>query len=128
MEMKLGDREWKKFKFTDIFTIKGGFYNKKPALESSGNVPFIGAVDKNNGITELYTMANIDRSSKTGDKKNESIDKKVFKGNCICVTNNGSVGYAYYQEIDFTCSHDVNPLYLKNHKLNRKMALFLIAS
>ena len=31
--MRLSDREWKKFKISDIFEIKNGFYNKKPPKE-----------------------------------------------------------------------------------------------
>lgn len=126
--LNLEDKEWKECKFIDIFNIKNGFYNKKPNLEKEGNIPFIGAVDNSNGITEFYTFKNIDKSSKTGDKNNHSIDKKIFKKNAICVTNNGSVGYAYYQQSDFTCTHDVNPLYLKKHMLNKNLAMFLICS
>ena len=122
----LNDREWKEFYFIDIFDIKGGFYNKKPPIEEKGTIPFLGATENNNGITEFYSMKNIEKNSKTGSGVNEPLSKKIFQGNCICVTNNGSVGYAYYQVAKFTCSHDVNPLYLKHHKLNRYIALFLI--
>lgn len=122
------NKEWKEFKFIDIFDIKNGFYNKKPVLEKKGNIPFIGAIDSSNGITEFYTFQNINKSSKTGDNNNHHIDKKIFEKDSICVTNNGSVGYAYYQQCRFTCSHDVNPLYLKNYLLNRNLAMFLICS
>lgn len=127
MKMKLSDREWREFKFTDIFVIKSGFYNKKPNIELKGNIPFLGATANNNGITEFYSIDNIKKSSKTGDINNESLEKKIFNGNCICVTNNGSVGYAYYQKTKFTCSHDVNPLYLKNYFLTKNIAMFLIS-
>ena len=50
----------------------------------------------------------------------------MFPGNAICVTNNGSVGYAYYQQHEFTCTHDVNSLYLKSRILNKYIAMFLI--
>ncbi|WP_193311074.1 restriction endonuclease subunit S [Poseidonibacter ostreae] len=126
--MNLENKKWKEFNFTDIFDIKGGYYNKKPKLEKNGNIPFIGAVDNSNGITEFYSIENIDDSSKTGNGNNHTIDKKIFKGNCICVTNNGSVGYAYYQLQYFTCSHDVNPLYLKNYILSKDLAMFIIGS
>ena len=126
--LKLNEKEWGKFKFIDIFNIKNGFYNKKPDLEKEGNIAFIGAVDNSNGITEFYTLKNINNSSKTGDSNNHSIDKKIFEKNSICVTNNGSVGYAYYQQSKFTCSHDVNPLYLKNHLLNKNKPLSIIFS
>ena len=126
--MKLSDREWNKFKMNNIFEIKSGFYNKKPPKEKNGNIPFIGASDSNNGITEFYTLENIKNNSKTGNDKNENINKKIFQGNAICVTNNGSVGFAYYQQHKFTCTHDINPLYLKYSKLNFYKAMFLITS
>ncbi|MCT7588176.1 restriction endonuclease subunit S [Aliarcobacter butzleri] len=124
--LNLEDKEWDKFKFIEIFNIKNGFYNKKPNIEAIGNIPFIGAVDNSNGITEFYTLKNIENSSKTGDKNNVNLEKKLFQSNAICVTNNGSVGYAYYQKSKFTCSHDVNSLYLKNKILNQSIAMFLI--
>jgi len=122
------EKSWKEFNFIDLFDIKCGFYNKKPKSESNGNIPFVGATEYNNGITEFYSYQNILNSSKTGKEPNESINKKIFQGNCLCVTNNGSVGFAYYQKTSFTCTHDVNPLYLKKHKLNRYIAMFLIAA
>lgn len=123
---KLDDREWKEFDFCKIFEIKKGFYNKKPPCPKDGNIPFIGASDSNNGFTGFTTFPLIEANSKIGYGKNEPIEKKIFSGNAICVTNNGSVGYAYYQKHRFTCTHDVNPLYLKHHKLNRHIAMFLI--
>lgn len=119
---------WKEFQFSEIFTIKGGFYNKKPKIENNGDIPFIGAVDKNNGITEFYTLENVKNTTKDGKDRNAPLSKKMFDGNCICVTNNGSVGYAYYQKTKFTCSHDVNPLYLKNSNLNKYIAKFIITA
>ena len=125
---KINNKEWRKFQFVDIFTIKKGFYNKKPKIENDGKIPFLGAVDNSNGVTQFYTLKNIENSSKTGSGINESIEKKIFHGNSICVTNNGSVGYAYYQKNNFTCTHDVNPLYLKKDVLKKDLAMFLITS
>lgn len=124
----LNEVEWTEFFFSEVFDIKKGFYNKKPRCSGNGKIPFLGATSKNNGITEFYTLQELENGSRTGNGKNESIDKKLFDGNCIVVTNNGSVGHAYYQPTDFTCSHDINPLYLKNHELNRNLAIFLICS
>lgn len=118
---------WKVFQFTDVFDIRKGFYNKKPPCVENGRYPFIGATDSNNGVTGFTSYENIRDNSKIGYGPNEPISKKIFPGKAICVTNNGSVGYAYYQESDFTCTHDVNPLYLHNRELNRYLALFLIA-
>ena len=126
--MDLKNILWGEFMFIDIFVIKNGFYNKKPNSTNSGKIPFLGATQNNNGVTEFYSLKQIEDNSKNGYGKNEPIDKKLFSGNCIAVTNNGSVGYAYYQAIEFTCSHDVNPLYLKNHTLNPYLAKFLISA
>lgn len=120
--------EWKEFLFPEVFEIKNGFYNKKPIASGSGKIPFLGATANNNGVTEYYTLTEIEENSKIGYGKNEPLTQKLFKGNCIAVTNNGSVGYAYYQVSEFTCSHDVNPLYLKNHTLNHFIAKFLITA
>lgn len=43
----------------------------------------------------------------------------------LCVTNNGSVGFAYYQAESFTCSHDVNPLYRLDGEFNEATGLFV---
>ena len=112
---------------TEIFDIKKGFYNKKPPVtKDTMAMPFIGATDSQNGITAYITLENVRRYSKTGTiNPTESLDNKIFKGNCITVSNNGSVGEAFYQQNDFTCTHDVNPLYLLNHVLNKYIAIFL---
>ena len=124
--VSLKDRKWKEFDFVELFDIQKGFYNKKPTANDKGNIPFLGATESNNGITSFHTMDDIKQSSKMGHDKNVRIDKKIFTGNCIAVTNDGSVGHAFYQKVPFTCSHSINPLYLKIHKLNEKIALFLI--
>lgn len=105
---------WKEFNFKDIFEIKKGFYNKKPDHNVEGDIPFLGATEKNNGVTEYYSLEDIENASKTGDDNNAPLSAKMFPPNAVCVTNNGSVGFAFYQSTEFTCSHDVNPLYRKD--------------
>jgi type I restriction-modification system DNA methylase subunit len=122
---KLNYTEWKWFRYDAIFDIKKGFYNKKPDEEKGGNIPFIGASDSNNGITSWHTIEGIEFASKTGEGKNAPLKEKLFEPNCITVSNNGSVGFAFYQSQKFTCTHDVNPLYLKNKELNIYIAMFL---
>lgn len=124
----LNDRDWHDFRYDDIFDIKKGFYNRKPEDVGNGEIPFIGATDSNNGITSRCTRSIIEQTSKTGDDRNAPINEKIFKSNCITVSNNGSVGYAFYQPIEFTCTHDVNPLYIHkkwNRELNPYIAQFL---
>ena len=115
---------WKWFRYDEIFDIKHGFYNKKPEDNPNGDIPFIGATDSNNGVTSHSDLETIAITTKTGDDNNSPLEEKIFE-NCIAVTNNGSVGYAYYQAKKFTCTHDVNPLYLKGHEINPYIALFL---
>ena len=119
--------DWKWFRYDEIFDIKKGFYNKKPDDNPQGDIPFIGATDSNNGITSHSDLDTIENTTKTGDDNNAPMSEKIF-ANCLAVTNNGSVGYAYYQEKPFTCTHDVNPLYIKKEygiEMNKYLALFL---
>lgn len=120
--------KWREFNYKEIFTICKGFYNKKPEDSTSDDYPFIGASDSNNGVTAKYSLSDIQDASKTGEEPNAAISDKIFKGNCITVSNNGSVGYAFYQKSDFTCSHDVNPLYIHPKwakELNPYLAMFI---
>lgn len=118
-------KNWKFFEYAKIFDIKNGFYNKKPEASGDGKIPFIGASDKNHGITDYLTLDEIESSSKTGDLPNAPLEDKLFKPNAVCVTNNGSVGFAYYLDKEFTCSHDVNPLYRKNGEFNYYTGIFI---
>lgn len=122
----LDEKEWHEFDFAEIFDIKKGFYNKKPEDSGNGTIPFLGATDSNNGVTRFLTLDEIANSTKTGVSPNSPLDKKLFPGHAIAVTNNGSVGHAYYQATPFTCSHDINPLYLRDHEMSRDEANFLI--
>ncbi|WP_151764951.1 restriction endonuclease subunit S [Acinetobacter soli] len=119
---------WKAFNYSEIFEIKKGYYNKKPPVNNSNNgIPFIGATEKNNGITSWIDISNLKKYSRDGTMNySEPIENKIFEENCITVSNNGSVGEAFYQSTPFTCSHDINPLYLKNGRLNVYIAMFLI--
>lgn len=123
---RLSEKEWKQFGFTEVFDIKKGFYNKKPEADGTGTIPFLGATDSNNGVTRFLTLEEIKHGTKTGDLHNSPLEKKLFPGHAIAVTNNGSVGHAFYQATEFTCSHDINPLYLRDHEMSREEADFLI--
>lgn len=116
---------WELFDFSKIFIMKSGFYNKKPESDATGTIPFIGATDKNNGVTAYLSIEEIESASKTGIEPNHSLDDKLFPPDALCLTNNGSVGYAYYQNKEFTCSHDVTPLYLIEGNFNKFTALFI---
>lgn len=123
--LDLDSREWDKFNVNDIFVVGHGFYNKKPPMSENGDFPFIGASGENNGVTGFTTIKNVENNSKLGYGRNEPLDKKVFSKGHLCVVNNGSVGYTYYQPSDFTCTHDVNPLWLRSCNMNKYLGLFL---
>ena len=113
---ELNVNSWKTFKYggeNGFFTILNGYYNKKPEHNEVGNIPFIGATEYNNGVTELYSLTDIEDYNKDEKSLQHEIDRKIFKANSITVSNNGSVGCAFYQINDFTCSHDVNVLLIK---------------
>ena len=124
----LTDCTWEYFRYDEIFDIRKGFYNKKPDDIECGDIPFIGATDSNNGVTSRCNYDVIEQASKTGDENNAPIEEKIFDGKCITVSSNGSVGYAFYQPVKFTCSHDVNPLYIHSQwgkELNPYIAVFI---
>ena len=116
---------WKTFGFTEIFKVCKGFYNKKPEPSGEGTIPFLSATSENNGVTEYYTLEEIANATRTGDGSNDPLSRKLFPGHAVCVTNNGSVGFAYYQAKQFTCSHDVNPLYRLEGEFTEATGLFV---
>ena len=122
----LNSKKWKSFKFSEVFKIVDGYYNKRPPIESKGDIPFLGGTKYNNGVTGFYSKETILSYDKVGNLGGKDLTKRIYQGNCLAVTNNGSVGNVYYQRSLFTCSHDVTILYLKNKKMNQKIALFLI--
>lgn len=73
----------------------------------SGNIPFIGATDSNNGITEFIR------------NKNSSIDKNV-----LGVNYNGSVVENFYHPYQAVFSDDVKRLTLSKTENNKHKLLF----
>src|SRR5690606_21732436 len=107
--MELTNRDWKEFFIEDIFKIKSGKRLTKADMVS-GNIPFIGATDSNNGITEF--IAN----------KNTSLDKNV-----LGVNYNGSVVYNFYHSYEAVFSDDVKRLSFKEIEGNKYTFLFVKA-
>ncbi|MDO4729534.1 MAG: restriction endonuclease subunit S, partial [Bacteroidota bacterium] len=124
-KISLDERKWEWFRYDEVFEIKKGFYNKKPLENPNGEIPFIGGTEFNNGVTSYHDLEEIEKSSKTGDGNNADISEKLFDANCITVSNDGSIGYAFYQKIAFTCSHSVTPLLLKDRDFNPYIAMFI---
>lgn len=127
-KLKLTDREWAEFQFKDVFHIVDGYYNKKPPMEENGTLPFLGATQYNNGVTGMTTKDSVQVHDKVGGNSMNDVDKRFYVGGCIAITNNGSVGHAYYQASEFTCSHDITVVYLKDQVMTKELATFLIPS
>ncbi len=124
--MELNVQDWKEFTLNKIFSLRGGFYNKKPEHSEIGTIPFLASTENNNGVTEYYSLNDIISWDKVGEPDN-SIKNKLFSGNCIAVTVNGSVCNAFYQKKQFTCSHDITQLCLRQKVMNEYIGLFLCA-
>ena len=100
---------WQDFCLDDLFEIKKG---KRLTSEdqTEGLTPYIGAIDSNNGVANYIGQ------------------KAIHEGNTISLSYNGSVGEAFYQEIPFWATDDVNVLYFKESngvKFNKYIALFI---
>lgn len=104
--LKLNTETWRWFRYGELFKIcKGKRLTKADMVV--GNIPYIGAIDSNNGISAYI-----------------SNDEHIHSANTITVSYNGSIAEAYYQSKPFWATDDVNVLYPK-FELNVYIALFL---
>ncbi len=87
--LTLNDRKWKDYFIRDIFTVSSGKRLTKADMDI-GNIPFIGATDSNNGITNWIATPNV------------SYDKNV-----LGVNYNGSVVENFYHPYGCVFSDDV---------------------
>ncbi len=101
------EKKWAEFEIGYIFNIKSGKRLTKADMKK-GQMPFIGASDSNNGITEYVSNLNI------------SIDSNV-----LGVNYNGSVVENFYHPYKALFSDDVKRFSLKNHDGNKYLYLFL---
>ena len=123
--LQIQGNTFKRFMFRDIFIIRNGYYNKKPTIEVKGKIPFISAISKNNGVSGYFSHEDINKNNKDKRTSYHHINNKLFNGNCLTVSNDGSVGFVFYQEKKFTCSHSINILYLKDREWNPFSAMFV---
>ena len=98
--------KWQAFYINEIFNISAGKRLTRAAMDS-GRIPFIGATDSNNGITNWIATPN------------SSFDKNV-----LGVNYNGSVVENFYHPYSCVFSDDVKRLHLKNHADNKYVLLF----
>ena len=99
--------EWNEFTIEDLFTILPGKRLEKRNM-NTGDRPFIGASDSNNGVTAFMSNTN------------ESLDRNV-----LGINYNGSVCEAFYHPYECVFSDDVKRLHLKDIDDNEFVLLFM---
>lgn len=104
----LNEVEWKPFLLSDIFEIKPG-KRLVSAHSSEGNIPFIGALDNNNGVARFVSDTN------------SSLDKNVLGVN---YNGNGMV-IGFYHPYECIFSDDVKRFHLKNYADGKFVLLFM---
>lgn len=99
---------WRDFPLDELFEIKKGRRVTK-ADRSPGITRFVGASERNNGITDLADLS------------------PIFKSGSLTVVYNGnSVGNAFFQDQDYFACDDVNVLVPKI-SMSRWVQLFIAA-
>lgn len=93
---------WKEFFLSDVCNINSGVRLTKANMRN-GNIPFIGATDSNNGITNFVSNTNA------------SFDKNV-----LGVNYNGSVVENFYHPYSCVFSDDVKRVSFKNEQGQNK--------
>ena len=99
---------WKEYFIEDICDIKSGVRLVK-AEQKEGKIPFVGAVDNNNGVTEF--IENI----------NNSFDKNI-----LSVNYNGSVVETFYHPYESIFSDDVKRVAFTDKSQNNEYVLLFL--
>ena len=104
----IAQKKWDSFLISDIFSILPG-KRLVSAHSTPGNRPFIGALDKNNGVARFV------------NDTNASLDKNVLGVN---YNGNGMV-IGFYHPYECIFSDDVKRFHLKYHEDNTFVLLFM---
>lgn len=59
---------WEEFTLNKLFTLQGGFFNKKPEKTIIGKIPYLGATETNNGVTDYLSIEDIKEWGKMAAK------------------------------------------------------------
>lgn len=106
--LDLNGRSWNEFKISDVMNILSGVRLTSSDM-APGNIPFIGASDANNGITNWTSNINSSTDS-----------------NILGINYNGSVGEVFYHPYIATFSDDVKRLKLKKiTRASKEVYLFI---
>ncbi|MFM1514547.1 restriction endonuclease subunit S [Helcococcus ovis] len=100
--------DWKEFFLSDICNINSGVRLTKANMVD-GNIPFIGATDSNNGITNFVSNTN------------KSLDKNV-----LGVNYNGSVVENFYHPYECIFSDDVKRVSFKDEQGQNKYSYIFL--
>lgn len=108
---KMKGAQWKAFSLNEICDIRPGVrLVSRKMIE--GKLPFIGAADSNNGVTNFVS------------NKNASLD-----GNLLGVNYNGNgVAIGFYHPYEAIFTDDVKRIKFKQHEGNKYVYLFLKAA
>ncbi|NGX98484.1 MAG: hypothetical protein G4V63_25730, partial [Candidatus Afipia apatlaquensis] len=96
---------WAPFSLQSLFDLRKGKRLTKQSMKI-GDLPFIGAIDGNNGVRQLISA------------------EAQHPENVITVNYNGTVAEAFYQPGPFWASDDVNVLYPKFKGMDPLVGLF----
>lgn len=89
--MDIRDHPFRSFRLSELFNLRKGRRLTKTKM-TSGNTPYIGATDSNNGVTAMIGQT------------------PLFQATTITVSYDGSIGEAFYQEQPYWASDAVNVL------------------
>ena len=103
----MNEKIWEEFEIRKIFIVKSGTRLTKSEMKK-GNIPFVGATDSNNGITEFISNKNVSADS-----------------NVLGVNYNGSVVENFYHPYTAIFSDDVKRLSFKEVTGNKYLFLFV---
>lgn len=104
----LNSVEWQEFRISDVMDVLSGVRLTSSDM-TSGDIPFIGATDSNNGITNWTSDINTSTDS-----------------NVLGVNYNGSVGETFYHPYTATFSDDVKRLKIKERNVQSKEVYLFI--
>nr|WP_176705478.1 restriction endonuclease subunit S [Arthrobacter sp.]AXV46524.1 restriction endonuclease subunit S [Arthrobacter sp.] len=102
-----GLAQWESFAIEKLFEVKKGKRVTKADM-IPGSTRFVGASDRNNGVTATCDLA------------------PIFPAHTISVPYDGSIGYAFYQDQPFFALDSVQVL-LPRHDVSRLALLFVTA-
>lgn len=105
-ELPFDTTKWKKFEIRELFELDKG--TELINGHEAGAIPLVSASASNNGIAAYICFG-----------------KKLFEGNQLSVSTNGSIGEVFYQPKPFYATSDICVLTSTN-KLNKYIACFLV--